>query len=310
MKESNKKTGKTNNQLQESVPISVLGNGMRYVSVEVNGKQLNLLLDTGSIDNSFDERCFDELSAIIPLDKESLHNKFWGTGSRKYKTTYKTRMNLKMGNKQCDTSFYIFKATSYDFVKKSYGVTLHGSLGHEFFVKNNAVIDFSKSALLFNSLSEQENDIDEELIELGSIYGMKKGVAAANVKYKNRQLHLHLDTCISENELEESVFAQIRDMEKTKKTKANKTLTEIENPDSKVNSQTEGKIKMGKCSFDVMFQLKRIDLFEFVYFFTGVDLHGTMGSDFLCRHELILDYSKGKIYMHKPSQETPTEELQ
>lgn len=286
-----------------------LENGMTIVTVEINGRQLNMLLDSGALNNMIDEKCFEELNAIEPLDKTQQTNELFGAGGG-FETSFTTQINIKLGNRQFDTPFIVFKADVFDRVREGYGVELHGILGHEFLVNNQPILDFSKSMVLFNNPSEQENNTNGELIELGSIYGLRNGIAVAIVHYEDIQLQLLIDTCASHNMLDERVFDQICEIVKTEKTQVEKTMIGIEGSDSNVNSQTKMKIKMGKCTFDVTFKLLQINALEPIVRGTGINLYGVMGLEFFYRFDLILDYSKGMIYVHKPSKETPTEELQ
>lgn len=64
------------------------------------------------------------------------------------------------------------------------------------------------------------------------------------------------------------------------------------------------KIKVGRCSFDIMFKLLQINSLEPIVRGTGINLHGVMGLEFFYLFGLILDYSKGMIYMYKPISET------
>lgn len=297
-----------NKQLTESVPMHGLENGMPIVTVEVNGRQLNMLLDSGALSNMIDEKCFEELNAIEPLDKTQEKNELFGAGGV-FETSFTTQVNIKLGNRQFDTPFIVFKANVFDRVRENFGVELHGILGHEFLVNNQPILDFSKSMVLFHNPSEQENNTNDELIELGPIYGLRNGIAVAIVNYEDLQLQLLIDTCASHNMLDERVFNQICEIVKTGKTQVEKTMIGIEGSESNVNSQTKMKIKMGRCTFDVTFKLLQINSLEPIVRGTGIKLHGVMGLEFFYCFDLILDYSKEMIYVHKPSQETSTKVL-
>lgn len=221
MKECNIKTEKTNKQQLESAPMQGLENGMPIVTVEVNGRQLNMLLDSGALNNMLDEKCFEELNAIESLDKTQQTNELFGAGGG-FETSFTTHVNIKLGNKQFDTPFIVFKANVFDRVRENFGVELHGILGHEFLVNNQPILDFSKSMVLFNNPSGQENNTNDDLIELGPIYGLRNGIAVAIVNYKDIQLQLLIDTCASHNMLDERVFDQICEIVETEKNASGK----------------------------------------------------------------------------------------
>lgn len=275
-----------------------LETGMPIVTVEANDRQLNMLLDSGAFNNLLDERCFDELNAIEPLDITQEKNELLGAGGG-FETSFTTQVNIKLGNRQFDTSFIVFKADVFDHVRENYGVELHGILGHEFLVNNQPILDFSKSMVLFNNPSGQENNTNDDLIELGPIYGLRNGIAVAIVNYEDIQLQLLIDTCASNNMLDERVFDQICEIVKTEKAQVEKTMIGIEGSESNVNSQTKMKIKMGRCLFDVTFKLLQINALEPIVRGTGIKLHGVMGLEFFYCFDLILDYSKEMIYVHK-----------
>lgn len=116
---------------------------IKYITLDVQGQQLNLLVDTGC-----------GISIIRSDVAEALeHNKSPRKISLQALTPDSLASNvvsipITVGNKSIIEDFALYGESDIANFEVLYGITLHGILGAEFFEKTNCKIDYKKHCLI------------------------------------------------------------------------------------------------------------------------------------------------------------------
>lgn len=312
MKNSNKHTSMkkqnletTQNKLTELTPIYGLGEGIAIVPFIFDGIQLNMILDSGAVNNMLDERVFNILETRTTMKKIQEDNQLFGFGGNTFDTSFRTEMKIELGNHIFDTSFIVTQINELQALCEQFQIQIHGFLGHEFIVKNELILDYSQSAIYINNPITPKTDMPDGLVEMGPLYGLTKGVPVAIVKFEDIQLQMLVDTGASGNLLDERVFNQISEIKKTEKNSQGRSVMGFGGSKSNEISQTKLNITLGEQQYDTrLFLLPQIQSFEATISSTGIMLHGVLGNEFLFENGLILDYSRSMIYTRKTSLET------
>lgn len=154
MKNSNKHTSMkkqnletTQNKLAELTPIYGLGEGIAIVPFIFDGIQLNMILDSGAVNNMLDERAFNILETRTTMKKIQEDNQLFGFGGNTFDTSFRTEMKIELGNHIFDTSFIVTQINELQALCEQFQIQIHGFLGHEFIVKNELILDYSQSAI-------------------------------------------------------------------------------------------------------------------------------------------------------------------
>ena len=116
---------------------------IKYISLDVQGRLLNMLVDTGCGISIIRSDVVDVLE----------HNKSPRKISLQALTPDSLASNvvsipITIGNKKIIEDFALYRESDIANFEALYGITLHGILGAEFFEKTNCKIDYKKHCLI------------------------------------------------------------------------------------------------------------------------------------------------------------------
>lgn len=114
-----------------------------YVTINVQGLSLNMIVDTGC--------------GISIISKDALNNLKYEESPRKIHLNSLTpdslasevvTIPLNVGSKSIKEDFAVYSQKDIACFGANYGVIMHGLLGNEFFAKTKCKIDFKKNSLI------------------------------------------------------------------------------------------------------------------------------------------------------------------
>lgn len=116
---------------------------MPIVTFYIGDIKLNFLLDTGAYDSCIDARYVEKFNIPVKYTDKLMHSYSASGTDMVNKTGY---INIYYNNTEFCDRFTINPVigASFDFLKKSKGIRVHGLLGSTFFNKYKYIIDFKK----------------------------------------------------------------------------------------------------------------------------------------------------------------------
>lgn len=122
--------------------------GLPLVVVEMYGKNLCMLIDTGATLNLLDKRVYNYFSDKTPNQLNTgLKTANFGIDGLE---TDAERVEIEFLFEGCiyTTKFTIFDVSiAFDKVREESGIQIHGILGNEFLLENEWIIDFEKTTI-------------------------------------------------------------------------------------------------------------------------------------------------------------------
>jgi hypothetical protein len=122
--------------------------GLPLVVVEMYGKNLCMLIDTGATLNLLDKRVYNYFSDKTPNQLNTgLKTANFGIDGIE---TDAERVEIEFLFEGCiyTTKFTIFDVSiAFDKVREESGIQIHGILGNEFLLENEWIIDFEKTTI-------------------------------------------------------------------------------------------------------------------------------------------------------------------
>ena len=116
---------------------------IKYITIDIQGQQLNLLVDTGcgiSIIRSDVAVTLEHSSSPRKINLQALTSDSIASNV--------VSIPLTLGNKEITEDFALYDESDIANFEALYGITLHGILGAEFFEKTNCKIDYKKHCLI------------------------------------------------------------------------------------------------------------------------------------------------------------------
>lgn len=116
---------------------------IKYITIDIQGQQLNLLVDTGcgiSIIRSDVAAALEHSKSPRKINLQALTPDSLASNV--------VSISITLGNKKITEDFALYSDSDIANFEALYGITLHGILGAEFFEKTNCKIDYKKHCLI------------------------------------------------------------------------------------------------------------------------------------------------------------------
>ena len=164
-------------------------NGLTEVKINIEGKEIKTLIDTGSEISVISEHVLDELKEInknIPSLPVAGVTIVGITGIRSKRVTKQVHLNMIINGVGCDNTFLVVQGLNLDVI-----------LGNDFLIKHKAVIDFHKRVLELNSEVESVRINFERVVDAVRI----SGVRVIHDRVNRQEVEVSMNVC-SESKIE------------------------------------------------------------------------------------------------------------
>jgi len=122
--------------------------GLPLIAVELQGKNLCFLIDTGATLNLLDKRVYDYFNDKLPHQlNKSLKTANFGIDGIETNAK-RAEIEFLFESYTFTTKFTIFDISiAFDKVEEESGIQIHGILGNEFLLENEWIIDYDKKVI-------------------------------------------------------------------------------------------------------------------------------------------------------------------
>ena len=270
-----------------------LSNNLIIVKVNLNGIDLNMILDTGSDINLLFRIPEEE---VLPVN-EGKTTTIMGLGSEKPINAIISSSNEIKINGFLDDNFEILivDLDNIGLINK-FGIEINGILGYSFFKKNIIEVDYAKEKIIIHK------NID--VIKNRKI----KKFSKEKIKIVNNKPYINVNSKINLNEiilillidtgLSDGLWLFKNELIKYENKSIDDILGQGLSGDILGKRSRIDKVKFSEFSFqDILVSFPDLIFFENINIIEG--RNGSLGGEILKRFNLIIDYTQGEIYFKK-----------
>lgn len=270
-----------------------LSNNLIIVKVNLNGIDLNMILDTGSDINLLFRIPEEE---VLPVN-EGETTTIMGLGSEKPINAIISSNNEIKINGFLDDNFEILivDLDNIGLINK-FGIEINGILGYSFFKKNIIEVDYAKEKIIIHK------NID--VIKNKKI----KKFSKEKIKIVNNKPYINVNSKINLNEiilillidtgLSDGLWLFKNELIKYENKSIDDILGQGLSGDILGKRSRIDKVKFSEFSFqDILVSFPDLIFFENIKIIEG--RNGSLGGEILKRFNLIIDYNQGEIYFKK-----------
>lgn len=279
------------------IPFQLINN-LIFIPINVNGVDLNFLLDTGVEETILFS--LDDKEEIQFFNVETI--KLRGLGSSEYIEGLKSDKNkLHISNDFWDDNHQLFIILDQTFnISSSVGIPVNGIIGSKVFKNYKIEINYiTKKLIVHQNSNRLDRKLNKKFKEFDIALEKNKPYIVANLTFESKNLNARLLLDIGNTDALWLFPSRVKDLEIPKK-----------NFDDYLGKGFSGEIygkraKVDKLLFDT-FQFKEPyvsfpDSISIQHVTLAKDRIGSVGAEILRRFRLVFDYQNNKLYLKKNS---------